>query len=366
MKKFRYKKILFERYITFKELLQLESDAFGYYPNYRPMKDFHEDWTIKMRKLAFESQKKNFHKRYDLHFVNELMKYNLKMYRNGEYYSTTFLKSLVPSHLYKNKSLLSLLKYIKYFRDANIDTLMGFIIMRTRLEEMILNLFFLFKTKSLLQEKKWFPLFTLIHKINYSNFDTEIGLKIRKRDRNFKNFLNKIIKKDSKLHINEMIKYVLNKKKLNDDYHPNFYLTGDEAKNEQNKNLSKKDILRLKQFEKYLKSNNKLRDYDNFSMKPIGTLYSMLSDELHPNNLFLRNIITTTKSGVELSIILKDHIQKLYKCSEFITDTSEIIYKQSIGLSDFFFNKIDGSTKDKQILEGFRQSVENNLKRYKN
>ncbi len=364
MKKIRYRKILFERYLVFKDLIQLESDAYGYWPNYRPMKYFHDDWAKKILKLNKEIEKFPSKHRYDHQFITELLKYNLKMYRNGEYYSTTFLKTLIPVNLNK-KSLINLLKHIKYFRDARMDTLMGFIVMRARLEEMILNLFFLFKSKNLIKLKKWNDLFVLIHKINYSNYDYEIGLKIRKRDRKFKNFLEKIIKKDSKLHINDMIKFVISKKTLKDDYRPSFYASEKEAIENQNKYLSKKEILNLKRFSKFLDSSKDIRKFGNFSLKPIVELYSLLSDELHPNNLFLRNILTSTKSDVELSIILKDHIQKLYKCSEFITDTSEIIYKQNIGILDFFINKIDGSKKDKLILDGFNQSVQNNLNKFK-
>ena len=96
-------------------------------------------------------------------------------------------------------------------------------------------------------------------------------------------------------------------------------------------------------------------------MKEIDKIYSLLSDELHPNNLFLRNIMTSSKSDSELSILLKKHIEKLLYCSTYITDTTEIVYKQTFGILEFFLNKFDGSEKDKNILNGFRQQVEKKI-----
>ena len=96
-------------------------------------------------------------------------------------------------------------------------------------------------------------------------------------------------------------------------------------------------------------------------MKPITKYYDMLSLELHPNNLFTRNIITSIKEGSELALITRDHFAKLLECDDYICDTNEILYYQTIKLIHFFVDKINGSEKDLQILNGFNQSVENRL-----
>ena len=40
MKKIRIAKILFDRHLSFKRLLENEHGIYGYYPNYKPMKLF--------------------------------------------------------------------------------------------------------------------------------------------------------------------------------------------------------------------------------------------------------------------------------------------------------------------------------------
>tara|TARA_B100000575_G_scaffold288194_1_gene287818 strand:- start:550 stop:1644 length:1095 start_codon:yes stop_codon:yes gene_type:complete len=362
MKNLRPYQILFNRFKSFKELLEIEHAAYGFAPNYKPMKPFFKHLDKIGKKIEkidrdaaryYEADPKK-RKRYEIGFLIEMHEYTNKIFLNGCYYSTKFLQNLYGLDRNLN-SQLKLLKYVKYSENARIDTLMGFTIMRARLEEMVLNLFFIFKAKNLIKEKKWYDLFVLIHRVNYSNYQDEIGLKIKPQERRFKKFLDKILKKNNKLHISEMTKYVVNQKKLKDDFHPDFYNINEEK-------IDKKELLRVKMFQNYLKKNEKLSNSsDYFSMKEIDKIYSLLSDELHPNNLFLRNIMTSSKSDSELSILLKKHIEKLLYCSTYITDTLEIVYKQTFGILEFFLNKFDGSEKDKNILNGFRQQVEKKI-----
>ena len=364
MKKIRIAKILFDRHSSFKRLLENEHEIYGYYPNYKPMKPFFEHLKKINKKILNLDKKtskgvlpklKNTKKkiRYDLSFIDEMVVYTNKIFANGCYYSTTFLKSLTGPDRRVN-SQLKLFKYIQRSIDCRIDTLMGFTIMRARLEEMILNLFFIFKAKNMIKEKRWYDLFVLIHRINYSNYENEIGLKIRPHERKFqKIILNKILKKNNKLHVSEMTKFVVRQKNLIDDFHPDFYNTEEFDK------MDKKEQLKLKRILGFIKRENK--DSMSFPMSPINEIYSLLSDQLHPNSLFLRNVMTLSKSNMELTIILKDHIEKLSYCNEYITDTYEIIYKQTLGILEFFVNKIDGSEKDLDILDGFRQQVKNKL-----
>ena len=92
-----------------------------------------------------------------------------------------------------NRSPSSLLNYILH-RDITLDTLMGFNIMRARIEELTLNLYFYFKAKIWLKIKL-VRFVKLVLTINYSNYENEIGLKIRKKDRSFRIFLEKFVKK---------------------------------------------------------------------------------------------------------------------------------------------------------------------------
>ena len=156
-----------------------------------------------------------------------------------------------------------------------------------------------------------------------------------------------------------MTKFVVRQKNLIDDFHPDFYTRETLDKILLNKKVDKKELLNMKRFDEFLKKEN--MDLSKFSMSPINEIYSLLSDQLHPNSLFLRNIMTLSKSNMELTIILKDHIEKLSYCNEYITDTYEIIYKQTLGILEFFVNKIDGSEKDRDVLDGFRQQVKNKL-----
>ena len=98
-----------------------------------------------------------------------------------------------------------------------------------------------------------------------------------------------------------------------------------------------------------------------FSMKPIEKFYVLLSNELHPNNLFLRNVITTPKDGLELALITRDHLKMLNECDEFICDTNQILYWQTIKIIHFFLDKIKGSKKDQELLKGFNHSVDNKI-----
>lgn len=339
-----------DRHFLLKEIFYLEKDCYGFWPRYKSMEGFHEDWNSKMELLSKVKLKKN--NNYDFIFMHEYLKYSLKTYRNGEYFSTIFLKSLMPREL-GNRSPSSLLNYILH-RDITLDTLMGFNIMRARIEELTLNLYFYFKAKNLIKNKSWFDLFKLVLTINYSNYENEIGLKIRKKDRSFRIFLEKFVKKNKKLHTEEIKKYVLNQKSISDNFRPSFYMPPPEER------LSIKKQYKLK-LGKYDRTVDKFK---NYSLKPLDELYTLLSNELHPNNLFLRNISTSTKIGsVENAIILKNHLEKLHICSEFITDVSEIVYKKNIEIIEFFLQKINGSKEDRLVLEGFNQSVKNNLKK---
>ena len=361
MKKIRIAKILFDRHSSFKRLLENEQAIYGYYPNHKPMKPFFKHLG-KVNNKILNLDKKNSKKillksknikkkiRYDLSFIDEMVVYTNKIFANGCYYSTTFLKSLTGPDRRVN-SQLKLFKYIQRSIDCRIDTLMGFTIMRARLEEMILNLFFIFKAKNMIKEKKWYDLFVLIHRINYSNYENEIGLKIRPHERKFqKIILNKILKKNNKLHVSEMTKFVVLQKNLIDDFHPDFYNA------EGLKEMNKKELLQFKRSWGFVERENKVSM--SFPMSPINEIYSLLSDQLHPNSLFLRNVMTLSKSNMELTIILKDHIEKLSYSNEYITNIYEIIYKQTLGILEFFVNKIDGSEKDLDILDGFRQQVQ--------
>ena len=361
MKNLRPHQILFNRFKSFKELLEIEHAAYGFAPNYKPMKPFFKHLDKigkKIEKIDRDAARyygadPKKRKRYEIGFLIEMHEYTNKIFLNGCYYSTKFLQNLYGLDRNLN-SQLKLLKYVKYSENARIDTLMGFTIMRARLEEMVLNLFFIFKAKNLIKEKKWYDLFVLIHRVNYSNYQDEIGLKIKPQERRFKKFLDKILKKNNKLHISEMTKYVVNQKKLKDDFHPDFY-------NEEGPNkMNKKELLKFKRFLEVFERENK-ESCSIFPMGPIKEIYSLLSDELHPNNLFLRNIMTSSKSDSELSILLKKHIEKLLYCSTYITDTTEIVYKQTFGILEFFLNKFNGSEKDKNILNGFRQQVEKKI-----
>jgi len=341
VKKIRIAKILFDRHSSFKRLLENEQAIYGYYPNHKPMKPFFKHLgKVNNKILNFDKKNskeillksKNTKKkiRYDLSFIDEMVVYTNKIFANGCYYSTTFLKSLTGPDRRVN-SQLKLFKYIQRSIDCRIDTLMGFTIMRARLEEMILNLFFIFKAKNMIKEKRWYD-----------------------HERKFqKIILNKILKKNNKLHVSEMTKFVVRQKNLIDDFHPDFYNTEEFDK------MDKKEQLKLKRILGFIKRENK--DLMSFPMSPINEIYSLLSDQLHPNSLFLRNVMTLSKSNMELTIILKDHIEKLSYCNEYITDTYEIIYKQTLGILEFFVNKIDGSEKDLDILDGFRQQVKNKL-----
>ena len=370
MKKIRVSKILFDRYSSFREILEIEGDCYGYYPNHRPMMDFFKHLQ-KINEKIIKYDKKNSKGslfrptntkgqiRYELGFMYEMVRYTHKIFKNGCYYSTTFLKSLTGPDKRVN-SQISLLKHLKSI-DCRMDTLMGFTVMRARLEEMILNLFFIFKAKNLIKEKKWYDLYVLIHKINYSNHHNEFGLKIRPHERRFKKFLDIILKNNNKLHVSDMTKFVVRQKNLIDDFHPDFYNTDNlNTIFSPNKKIDRKEQLKMKRsYEVFKKELEK--DMGIFPMHQIEEIYSLLSDQLHPNSLFLRNIMTSSKTNVELTIVLKDHIEKLLKCTTYIAQTSEIIYKQTFGILEFFVNKIDGSEKDKDILNSFRQKVKSKL-----
>jgi hypothetical protein len=272
------------------------------------------------------------------------------MLNNGKYYSELLLRSLkgpYPQH----RSLLGLTKSFKYI-NLRIDTLLAFTIMRSRLEEMTLNLYFLYKSKALIKEKKWSDLYKLIFKINYSGYQhNESNFKYKKRSRFQKKELQFILGNETRLHISEIMKHVVKQKNLIDDFNPL------EKVKKENISRSEKYIIH-----KFIAQNKNLIDKNQyFSMKPIDKFYFLLSNELHPNNLFLRNVITTAKDGLELAFITKDHLKILRDCDEYICDTNQILYWQTIKIIHFFLDKIKGSEKDQELLKGFNHSIDNKI-----
>lgn len=355
MNKKKLAKVMIERYLSFREIVKNQTSMYGTPPNWTPLKPTFEHTMMLFDKLPGDKKrvKCKIGKKGDhyVHFTIELIHYTQKMMNNGKYYSDLLLKSFGIHHP-KTRTLSGITKEIRKAYNARPDTLLTFSIMRSRLEEMILNLFFLYKANSLLKEKKWDELYKLIFKINYSGYQNDVNLKFRKGSRNLKKFLDFLISKDKKLHISELTRYVVKQKDLYDDYRP-------PIKDYKQEKLSKEQKFLMMKFQSQLKDQIEKDNY--FSMKPITKYYDMLSLELHPNNLFTRNIITSIKEGSELALITKDHFAKLLECDDYICDTNEILYYQTIKLIHFFIDKINGSEKDLEILRGFNQSVENRL-----
>ncbi len=347
---------MMERHFIFKDIVSNQSTMYGTAPNWkgiRPLFDHTMELFDKLpqngvRRIKFKAGKNGDHY---IHYIHELLLYTQKMMNNGKYYSTLLLRSL-GIHYPQTRSLVGLNNAIKKHYNARIDTLLTFTVMRSRLEEMILNLYFLYKSNNLVKEKKWDDLYKLIFKINYSGYNDDVNLKFRKGSRLFKKFLDFLLKKNAKLHVSELTKYVIKQKDLFDDYRPTL-------SNQNFKKLTKEEKLYMMRF----KTQNKdLFDANSYySMKPITKFYDMLSLELHPNNLFLRNVITSIKDGAELALITRDHLSKIRECDDYICDTNEIVYWQTIKLIHFFLDKINGSEKDLELLKGFNHSVENRL-----
>jgi hypothetical protein len=280
---------------------------------------------------------------HEMVFFKEFLKYTQTMIVHGRYFSDNLLKCLSPY----DGSYFKLVNSVKKNLATPVDTLMGFIILRSWLEEFTLNLFYLFKSKNLIKTKKWSELFLLIHKVNYYGFEDEVSYNFGKKQKKFKKYLSLILKKNKKLHIADLIKYVCSQKDLIDK--------GD-AKNFK-EIYESKISLSEKLFLKNLVSTN-----TNYSMKPIKSYYDKLSSHLHPNNLLTRNSLLTSVSRIRKNDVLpylktNRDIDLISKCHDYITDTSEILFKETIELNNFFYKNL----MEKSFALGFRNSVENKI-----
>ena len=355
MNKVKIKKIIAERLILFLNMCENQQATYGFQPKWKAItplvkhtQKLYDEIPSKSKNiLEYNSGPKGDH---HICYLNHLTLYTQNMLNNGKYYSELLLRSLKGPYT-QHRSLLGLTKSFKYI-NLRIDTLLAFTIMRSRLEEMTLNLYFLYKSKTLIKEKKWSDLYKLIFKINYSGYQhNESNFRYKKKSRFQKKELQFILKNETRLHISEIMKYVVGQKDLFDDFNPL-----EEGKKE---NISKNERYLIYRF----KAQNKdlLDENLYFSMKPIEKFYVLLSNELHPNNLFLRNVITTPKDGLELALITRDHLKMLNECDEFICDTNQILYWQTIKIIHFFLDKIKGSKKDQELLKGFNHSVDNKI-----
>tara|TARA_B110000858_G_C17754181_1_gene451240 strand:- start:111 stop:1193 length:1083 start_codon:yes stop_codon:yes gene_type:complete len=356
MKKVKVKKIIGERLNLFLNICENQEATYGFQPKWKAITPLFEHTQKLYDEIPSKSKSVLEYKLgpkgdHYIRFLDNLTLYTQKMLNNGKYYSELLLRSL-RGPFTSQRTLLGLIKSFKYI-DLRIDTLLAFTVTRSRLEEMTLNLYFLHKSEKLIKEKKWSDLYKLIFKINYSGYqDNESDFKYKKNSRLQKKELQFILKNEAKLHISEIMKYVVKQKDLYDDFDPL------EVK------IEKKNISRHTRYSihKFLAQNKNLNDKGNYySMKPIKKFYDLLSNELHPNNLFLRNVITTRKEGVELTLITRDHLKILKECDDFICETNEVLYDQTIKIIHFFLNKTKGSKKDQELLRGFNQSVDNKI-----
>ena len=355
-------KILRNRYLDYITIINLEHNVFGLSPNFKSLSKYAKNINSGMDKLLsnkkfIEIGKKGEHER---HFISELIIYNAKMLKNGLYYSHNFINSLyVPIDLQDKafnkkthgfaiadtpaKNAKAIRREISF---AN-DTLMGFVILRLRLEEMILNYYCLFKAKNFIKEKKWSELYLLLIKINYSNFQDDISIKLKTGDRKFRKILKFLLKDGKKLHVVEMMKYVAKQKEMSEDYDTRWEAA--------------KGYLKLPISIKEYMENIKKSDKKNFNLKEIPKIYGELSDRLHPNNLFLRNILTSDAKGIKRTLIISDHIKFMRKISEFLTYHYRILYNENEEMIKHFTDIYVEEKPGKEILTGFRQSVENKI-----
>jgi len=352
----KLKKVILDRYLDFQFIIENHRELYGSPPSWKgisPLVNHTRDLFDKLpgnkdnKRIKCNIGKNGNHY---IHFLHELILYSQKTMNNGKYYSNLFLKSF-GLHYSHTRSLIGLSHALRKHINARIDTLLVFTITRSRLEELILNLYFLYKSKNLIKEKKWDELYKLIFKINFSGYENDINLKFRKGRRNIKLFLDYLLKKNNKLHISELTKYVVKQRDLIDDFRPSFG-------NKINNKITKKDKLLIKKFKLH---NDKNEKYDHYSMKPISKLYDMLSLELHPNNLFLRNVITTISDGVELALITRNHMSKILECDDYICDLNQVLYFQNIKLIHLFLDKTNKEKIDLEFINGFNNSVENRL-----
>ncbi len=353
MNKKQILKVLRNRYLDYITIIQWEDLVFGLSPKFKSInpylnecdrafdKLFHKEEKLgKMREIKVG--KNGEHEKL---FIYELVNYTNKMFLNGVYYSENFMKSLYPTGYFRNLSIKKIYnshqnaKIIKNHIDYRTDTLSAFIILRTRLEEMALQYYFLYKAKIFIKEKKWSELFTLIYKINYSNFQEEISIKLKKADRKYRSFLKFLLKKPKRLHVSEIIRYVSSQKEIK--------------------------IFPIKD-KTYLKATTSEKDYfnkhyDKLRIKNINKIYNELSLKLHPNNLFLRNIMTTPTTGVKKLLIMADHFKSLRENSDFLSHHYLILYSETLDILKYFVDMYCGDEPGEEILRGFRQSVENKI-----
>jgi|TARA_B110000971_G_scaffold205479_1_gene227923 hypothetical protein len=286
---------------------------------------------------------------HELVFIVELSRYTEKLIANGNYFSENFLKALRP---YPYNKIDTSSKLFNAFRKnyIPIDTLMGFTILRSWLEEISLNLFFLHKANNHIKTKKWSELFLLIHKINYFGYEKDDKLKIRKQTRNLKKYLNYFLNSQKRLNIMEVIKYVSSQEDLSEKAH----------------NLNLKEIISSEypnQFKYHLKQQIGKKSY--LSMKPLKKFYDKLSNELHPNNFLLRNGLVRSllnPNELEGKIKISRDLVLLNNCHNYITDISGILFKQTLEMNNFFLSKIRNKDENNRLfLNSFRDSVENKI-----
>ena len=157
MNKKKLKKAMIERYLLFKDIIFNQNAVYGSPPNWKgnaPLFKHTQNLYDKLKKIA-PSDKiikiNNISKNMDnyFYFREELILYTQQMFNNGRYYSHGLLNSFGSNHK-ETKSLVQLTKFLRKHINIRIDTLLAFTIMRSRLEEMVLNLYFLYKSKNLI------------------------------------------------------------------------------------------------------------------------------------------------------------------------------------------------------------------------
>lgn len=341
MKKSKINIELGKRYQMLNDMYEAHKDVYGLTvtrKNYKKLQKLADDFSIKDKKDWKDGV-------YELDFCHQLLRYTDTLISQGKYFSHNFLKSIrpFPYSIHTHAKLLHATKKI----GVPIDTLMGFTILRSWLEEITLNLFFFYKSTELIKLKKWSDLFILIHKINYYGYEDEMSFYIRSKGIKFKKYLGTILKKDKKLHISDLIKYVISQKDLVD------IIDKDKLSDELIKSkipINHKIILR----------NLASRD-TTYSMKPIKEFYDKLSVQLHPNNFLHRNTLVdyVHKRNTPLFNYIKTnrHLKLISECHDFIVETSEILFKKTIELNSFFISNLE----NKNFSLSFRNSVRNSV-----
>ena len=377
MLKKKLNKILNNRYFDYITIINLEHNVFGLSPNFKSLRIYSKNINTAWDKLLSDKKFIEIGKggEHERHFISDLILYHSKMLKNGIYYSHNFINSLyVPRDLQDKafnkkthgfaiadtpaKNAKAIRREISF---AN-DTLMGFVILRLRLEEMILNYYFLFKAKNFIKEKKWSELYLLLIKINYSNFQDDISIKLKTGDRKFRKFLKFLLKDGKKLHVVEMMKYVAKQQDLNLRINSYDTIIGSEMSEDHDaRSEATKDYLKLPISLKEYIENIKKSDKKNFNLKEIPKIYGELSDRLHPNNLFLRNILTSDAKGIKRTLIISDHIKFMRKISEFLAYHYRTLYNETEEIIKHFVDIYVEEKPGKEILTGFRQSVENKI-----